>query len=208
MRRLVLAAAGAGLLLGTLARGGESAPAGSPAPPVPPPERRPPATLADVKRALSRFHERLNGVDGVSSISFSEDPPQIVIVVDEPDVVGRVRRFAERNLPDLPVVIAVTYDPDEDDGKAEDEPPPGPGESGDRAKAASEVLSRHAAEIEAIPGVVGHGVGLVGDPAEGRVGIGILALDDAAAARIRQAIPDPLDGIPVEVKVTGPIRAQ
>ena len=62
------------------------------------------------------------------------------------------------------------------------------------------VHRRHAMELIAIPGVVGSGVGLNADCQP----VITIFIKEAGVA----GLPDKLEGIPVEVKVTGEIVAQ
>jgi len=70
------------------------------------------------------------------------------------------------------------------------------------AKSIEAVLESHNASLMAIPGVVGTAIGLCDTTPCIRV---FLATDDAAA---RRRIPEKLEGHPVKVEVTGPIRAR
>jgi hypothetical protein len=63
------------------------------------------------------------------------------------------------------------------------------------------VLAAHTQSLMSLPGVVGTALGLCGDAPCIRVFVA-----DAAAAR--QTIPGRLEGYPVRIDVTGPIRAR
>lgn len=66
----------------------------------------------------------------------------------------------------------------------------------------AEVVSRRGAELLGIPGVVGVAEGLSG----GRPAVIVLVAQDSP--EIRRRIPASLDAYPVEIRVTGEIRAQ
>lgn len=68
------------------------------------------------------------------------------------------------------------------------------------SKSIEEVLAAHTDSLMALPGVVGTAIGLCG-----RVACIRVFLADSSAAN-RERIPDRLEGYPVEVEVTGPIR--
>jgi hypothetical protein len=67
-------------------------------------------------------------------------------------------------------------------------------------KTIDEVLAAHTDSLMALPGVVGTAIGLC----DGAPCIRVLLADSGAAARSR--IPDRIEGYPVRVDVTGPIR--
>lgn len=69
---------------------------------------------------------------------------------------------------------------------------------------ASDVKERHSEALFAIPGVIGHGVGLAETDPEGVV---IEVYVEAATDKLRRQIPSALEGIPVRIAVTGPIVA-
>lgn len=73
------------------------------------------------------------------------------------------------------------------------------GESLDRVRA---VKQRHEARWLALAGVtaVGIGRGADGDPQ-------IVVSLAAESARIRREIPEEVEGVPVEIRVSGPLRA-
>ncbi len=62
------------------------------------------------------------------------------------------------------------------------------------------VQARHAARFKKVPGGVGHGIGL---GRNGRVSIKVYVGKDTPEARV--AVPDSVDGIPVEIEETGRI---
>jgi len=68
------------------------------------------------------------------------------------------------------------------------------------SKTIREVLATHTDSLMALPGVVGTAVGLC----DGVPCIRVFLVDSSAAARAR--IPAQLEGYPVRVEVTGPIR--
>lgn len=81
------------------------------------------------------------------------------------------------------------------------EPAPGGPVTPERAAA---VLQQHYDRIRAIPGVHGTGSGYPGHYAPGHereLGIQIDVPDEDAAARVRAAIENPLDGVPVHIRV-------
>lgn len=66
----------------------------------------------------------------------------------------------------------------------------------------SEVLGRHTDRLMSVSGVVGTAEGSCGSrPC-------ILVLVERATPALRKAIPSELEGIPVEIRETGSIRAQ
>lgn len=65
----------------------------------------------------------------------------------------------------------------------------------------AEVLARHTDRLMAVPGVVGTAEG------ECRGRPCILVLVDRRTPALERAIPRELDGVPVEIRETGPIRA-
>lgn len=67
------------------------------------------------------------------------------------------------------------------------------------------VKRRHEARWLALKGVVAVGIGLLGD---GSTGIVVSVEADSERERLRQEIPAEVDGVPVELRVTGPVRAQ
>jgi hypothetical protein len=69
-------------------------------------------------------------------------------------------------------------------------------------KTTAAVKQRHEAELMAIPGVVGTGVGLT---SHGRMVIKVYVEKDTP--RVRASVPSSLEAIPVEVEETGPIVA-
>ncbi len=95
-------------------------------------------------------------------------------------------------------------EPPTDDGKG---PPPGKGKKPKSAPAglgiASEVKARHENRLFEIPGVVGTGVSLDDD---GNPVIEVY-VERAARATPARPIPKELDGVPVRVIETGPVRA-
>jgi hypothetical protein len=66
----------------------------------------------------------------------------------------------------------------------------------------AQVLERHADRLMALPGVVGTAEGSSG----GRPCI--LVLVERLAPSLRREIPAELDGVPLEIRETGPIRAR
>lgn len=66
-------------------------------------------------------------------------------------------------------------------------------------KSLVEIQARHEAEVLAIPGVVGIGIGPAADADRLEFKLYVSELDAAA----RQAIPRDLEGVPVKVEVTG-----
>jgi len=68
------------------------------------------------------------------------------------------------------------------------------------SKTIREVLAAHTDTLMALPGVVGTAVGL----RDGVACIRVFLADSSAAAR--GSIPAQLEGYPVKVEVTGPIR--
>ena len=95
-------------------------------------------------------------------------------------------------------------EPPTDDGKG---PPPGKGKKSKSVPAglgiASEVKARHENRLFEIPGVVGTGVSLDDD---GNPVIEVY-VERAARATPARPIPKELDGVPVRVIETGPVRA-
>lgn len=69
------------------------------------------------------------------------------------------------------------------------------------AKAIDEVLREHVKALMSIPGVVGAGQGLC----EGKPCIKVYVIEKTP--EMEQKIPDILDGYPVMVEETGPIKA-
>ena len=68
------------------------------------------------------------------------------------------------------------------------------------SKTIEAVLAAHSESLMALPGVVGTAIGLC----DGAACIRVFLADERAAARRR--IPPRLEGYPVNVEVTGPIR--
>jgi hypothetical protein len=66
----------------------------------------------------------------------------------------------------------------------------------------TQVLAAHTDRLMAIPGVLGVGQGEVG----GRPAVQVLVEHDTPS--LRSHLPDSLEGYPVQVVETGPIRAQ
>jgi len=64
------------------------------------------------------------------------------------------------------------------------------------------VMEAHVDELMAIPGVVGVAIGALDD---GTPCIRVMLLEDTP--ELRRRIPDELEGHPVDIDVTGPIRA-
>jgi hypothetical protein len=65
----------------------------------------------------------------------------------------------------------------------------------------AQVLGRHTERLMALPGVVGTAEGLCG----GRPCILVLVV--RKTSELARAIPSKLEGVPVEIRETGPIRA-
>ena len=66
---------------------------------------------------------------------------------------------------------------------------------------AASVKARHEARLLGIPGVVGVGLGRSGD----QVVIQVFVSKDTP--RVRKTVPDVLEDVPVEIVVSGPLRA-
>ena len=71
-----------------------------------------------------------------------------------------------------------------------------------RLNQAISTQKRHATGLESVPGGIGHGIGA---DAAGRLVIKVCVEKDSPEAR--QAIPDTLDGFPVEIEEVGRIVA-
>lgn len=71
------------------------------------------------------------------------------------------------------------------------------------ARPVSEVLKSHAAELMAIPGVVGTGEGASGGAGGGPV---ILVLVSRPTPEITSRVPKRLEGYPVQIRVVGEVR--
>lgn len=69
------------------------------------------------------------------------------------------------------------------------------------SRAIAEVLKEHARELMSIPGVVGAGQGLC----EGKPCIKVFVIKKTP--ELAQKIPDSLDGYPIMIEETGPIKA-
>lgn len=67
------------------------------------------------------------------------------------------------------------------------------------------VKQSHEARWLALKGVVAVGIGLLGD---GGTGIVVSIETDGERERLEREIPAEIQGVPVELRVTGPVRTQ
>src|SRR5215208_1730280 len=84
-------------------------------------------------------------------------------------------------------------------GAGSSPPPVGACEQVDPVQIASQVKARHEGELFAVPGVVGVGIGRAADTGEVVIRVYVSQLTE----QVRQAIPDQLEGIRVEIAETG-----